>query len=96
MASSSTPDTGIAGNAPLGGVNRFGNTPCLDHLLGPLVILSVIDDVDEVQLGGRVFFSPPLLRPHIQHPFSGPGRMAAHCFIFLLMHIHNGLARFLE
>ena len=35
--------------------------------------------------------------PGFKHPFSGPGRMAAHRFIFLLMHtVHNGLARFLE
>lgn len=48
---------GIEGSAPLGGVNLFGNIPCLDHLLGPGLVLSEIDDV-EVQLGGRGFFPP--------------------------------------
>ena len=69
MASSSVPDTGIEGKAPLGGVNLFGSTPCLDHLLGPAVVLSVIDNV-EVQLGGRVLFSPILGTP--KDPLTDP------------------------
>jgi hypothetical protein len=60
---------GIEGSAPLGGVNLFGNTPCLDHLLGPLVMLSVIDDA-EFQLGGRIRFSPPPTPP--KDPFKDP------------------------
>lgn len=80
VASSSPPETGMEGNAPLGGVNLFGNTPCLDHLLGPPVTLSLFDNV-EFQLGGRGFFSPPPVPPKdplidppplIQLPFALP------------------------